>query len=167
MTAAPRSFEVGQQTERDYRRALGRFGTGVTVVTAADADGPVGITANSFSSVSLDPPLVLWSMARSSRRYPRFAGARHMAIHVLGAAQESVAHDFARSVAAFDRVAWAPGIGGVPLIEGCLARFECEAYQTHEGGDHVIHVLRVLRASVAEGAPLMVFGGTYGGFVAG
>lgn len=167
MTAAARSFEVGPQTERDYRSALGRFGTGVTVITCADADGPVGITANSFSSVSLDPPLVLWSMARSSRRYSRFAGARHMAIHVLGAGQEVLAHGFARGVGAFDMVDWSPGQGGVPLIDGCLSRFECDVHATHEGGDHVIYVLRVLRATLNEGGPLLVFGGSYGGFDAG
>lgn len=167
MTMDGQGFSVSTETERAYRDALGRFGTGLTVVTTMTPDGPVGITANSFSSVSLDPPLVLWSIARSSRRFGFFADASHTAIHVLAADQAPIATAFASNPGAFAEIPWQPGAGGVPLIDGCLSRFECATHATHDGGDHVILVARVLRATTRDGAPLMVFGGDYGRFVPG
>src|SRR6056297_567811 len=119
MNALTHSFEPSHETARDYRNALGRFGTGVTVITCATSTGPLGITANSFASVSLDPPLVLWSPAKSSSRYPFFMAADHFAIHVLGAEQDALCNAFARSGDAFDEFDWQQGPQDVPLIEGC------------------------------------------------
>lgn len=158
------TFTLGPETERSFRDALGQYATGVTVVTCNAPSGPVGITANSFASVSLDPPLVLWSPARASRRFPFFEAAERFAIHILGAEQTNVCRAFVRDGAAFDAVDWTTGDADVPLIEGCLARFECAREAVHEGGDHIIVVGRVLRASVRTGAPLVFCAGGYGGF---
>lgn len=167
MQDAMRHFLPGPEMGRELRDALGRFGTGVTVVTTMTANGPVGVTANSFSSVSLDPPLVLWSIARSSRRYPFFAEAEHMAIHVLADNQMPVCRSFAASPHGFDEVEWREDDTGAPLLEGCLARFQCERYAEYDGGDHAILVARVLKASVRQGLPLLFYGGQFGQFAVG
>lgn len=159
-------FSPGPDMGRELRGALARFGTGVTIVTTASEAGPVGITANSFSSVSLDPPLVLWSASRGSRRYPYFHEAEHMAIHVLAETQIDLCRAFSASAHAFDRVDWRESETGVPLLQGCLARFECERYAEYDGGDHAILVGRVLKASVRQGLPLLFFGGQFGQFSA-
>ncbi|RBI83683.1 flavin reductase [Rhodosalinus halophilus] len=166
-TAANESFTPGPGQERALRDALGRFGTGVTVVTCATATGPLGITANSFASVSLDPPLVLWSPAKNSSRYPFYAAARHFAVHVMGAEQSAISQGFARSGDAFDGIDWSENAEGVPVIAGCLARFDCEKVAEHEGGDHLIVVARVLRAEARDGPPLLFYSGRYGGFAEG
>ena len=133
-------------TERQLRDALGRFATGVTVVTTMTADGPLGITANSFASVSLKPPLVLWSPARKSWRFPSFEAASHFAIHVLSAGQQHLAESFALPGGdGFAGLDFAPGLGGAPLLAGCTARFECRHEAGYEGGDHLIVVGEVLR----------------------
>lgn len=159
-------FSPGPDMGRELRGALARFGTGVTIVTTQGGAGPVGITANSFSSVSLDPPLVLWSASRGSRRYPSFQEAEHMAIHVLAENQIDLCRAFSASAHAFDRADWKTGETGVPLLDGCLARFECERYAEYDGGDHAIIVGRVLKASVRPGLPLLFFGGQFGQFAA-
>ena len=161
-----RSFAPGPDTAREFRDALGRFATGVTVVTCW-ADGPLGITANSFSSVSLDPPLVLWSPARASRRFDAFAEAPHFAIHVLDAGQSPICAGFTASGDAFDGLTWGRNDEGCPVIDGCLARFDCAAHARHDGGDHDIVVGRVLRAAAREGPPLVFAGGSYGRFTSG
>ena len=166
MTAQPLSFDPAEADPRAFRDALGRFATGVTVVTCDTSDGPMGITANSFASVSLDPPLVLWSPAKSSSRYPFFMAAKHFAIHVMGEDQASVSSGFARSGAAFDALDWTRSDKGVPLINGCLSRFECETTACHDGGDHSIIVARVAQVTTRPGEPLMFFSGQYGSFAA-
>ncbi len=158
-------FVPGPETARAFRDALGRFATGVTVVTCATPDGPLGITANSFASLSLDPPLVLWSPAKSSRRFAPFVAAGHYAIHVLSDTQGTIGDGFVRDGAAFGALDWAPNAEGVPVIAGCLARFDCARAAVHDGGDHAIVVGRVLRAAMTEGAPLVFAGGRYGGFL--
>lgn len=158
------SFDPAKAGSRAFRDALGRFGTGVTVVTCMTPTGPLGITANSFSSVSLNPPLVLWAPAKSSSRYPFFMAADHFAIHVMGTAHFDLCEGFARSGDAFDRTDWTTNASGVPLIEDCLARFECRQVSTHDGGDHAIVVARVERALARDGAPLLFHGGRYGSF---
>ncbi|MDF0601347.1 flavin reductase family protein [Psychromarinibacter sp. C21-152] len=154
----------GPDTTRAFRDALGRFATGVTVVTTDSEIGPLGITANSFASVSLDPPLVLWAPAKFSRRYTAFAEAAHFAIHVIGAEQEDIAARFSRDGTAFDGLDWALNAHDVPLIHGCLARFECDTVATHDGGDHGIVVAHVSRATWREGAPLVFSQGEMGDF---
>ncbi|SNR76180.1 flavin reductase family protein [Puniceibacterium sediminis] len=164
MTAPSLSFDPATEDARTFREALGQFGTGVTIVTCATNDGPLGITANSFASLSLDPPLVLWSPAKSSSRYPFYAAAEHFAIHVIGDDQLDHCKGFARSGDAFHEFDWTTGAHGVPLLSGCLSRFECEKTAEHEGGDHTIIVARVTRVTTRPGTPLLFFGGTYGGF---
>jgi len=162
--ALTQSFTPGPETARAFRDALGQFTTGVTIVTCEGETGPVGITANSFASVSLDPPLVLWSPARASRRFPAFEAANNYAIHVLAACQSHVCGAFARDGAAFDAVDWSRNDRGVPLIDGCLARFECTRQAVHDGGDHLIIVGRVDRAAIGPGEPLLFSKGAYGRF---
>ena len=165
-----RSFVPGPDRLRELRDALGRFATGVTVVTAATLDGPVGITVNSFASVSLDPPIVLWSIGRHSKRFAAFAGCRHFAVHVLGAEQLDLGRRFARSGPAFDGLDHVLNDDGVPLLPGCLSRFECARMEGHDGGDHLIVVGRVAAAALRDGEPLLFAGGGYGrfdGFAAG
>ncbi len=147
-----------------FRAALGAFATGVTVVTTDTPEGPVGIVANSFASVSLDPPLVLWSPAKSSRRYAHFAHAQRFAIHVLDARQKAICDGFNRSKTAFEGLDWSTGPSGVPLIAGVAACFECNLEAAHDAGDHTIVVGRVIRAHATGGEPLIFHGGRYGCF---
>ncbi|MBC7141473.1 MAG: flavin reductase family protein [Rhodobacteraceae bacterium] len=155
----------GPGGERDFRAALARYATGVTVVTARSDRGPIGITANSFTSVSLDPPLVLWCPARASARFPAFVAADRYAIHVLAADQLDLCRRFARAGEDFSGLAMTATPEGLPILPGCLARFDCTAEAVHEGGDHAILVGRVLRASVRKGEPLLFWDGRYGDFL--
>jgi flavin reductase (DIM6/NTAB) family NADH-FMN oxidoreductase RutF len=150
-------------SQRELRDALGRFATGVTVVTTMTPRGPLGITANSFASVSLVPPLVLWSPARKSRRFPAFEAASHFAIHVLSADQRGLAEHFALPGEGFAEVDFTAGLGGAPLLEGCAARFECRHAAGHDAGDHLIVVGEVLRLEQADLPPLLYHRGAYGG----
>jgi flavin reductase (DIM6/NTAB) family NADH-FMN oxidoreductase RutF len=148
----------------EFRAALGMFATGVTIVTGRDADGrAIGLTANSFNSVSLTPPLVLWSLARAAGSMPAFQRGSHYAINILAAEQRTLAERFASRIV--DRFAGVPlreGSGGVPIIEGCAAVFECFNRSRYEEGDHVIFVGEVERCERREGAtPLIFHGGRY------
>jgi flavin reductase (DIM6/NTAB) family NADH-FMN oxidoreductase RutF len=147
--------------QRAFRAALSAYATGVTVVTTDSVYGPIGITANSFASVSLDPPLVLWSPAKSSKRFNYFTGAKHFAIHVLDGHQQQLCNDFTRDKSAFDGLDWAANEDGVPLINGCLARFECILNAEHDAGDHTIIVGQVTGASTREGIPLLFQAGRF------
>ena len=158
---------AGPHTARAFRDALGRFATGVTIVTTQGPEGPAGFTANSFASVSLDPPLVLWSSARASTRYPIFRDADHYAIHVLALTQYDLIARFGRQGAGFTGLDHATSPEGVPLLPGALARFECRRAAAHDGGDHLIIVGHVLRFALTEGAPLVFSQGAYGGFAQG
>lgn len=149
---------------RAYRNALGSFTTGVTVVTAMTADGPIGMTVNSFASVSLDPPLVLWSPAKSSSRYDAFTGARHFAIHVLSADQDHLSAAFTRGGSGFDGIDVRFNDEGVPVLPGTLARFECVEQAQHDAGDHTIIIGKVLRVAHRQGEPLCFSGGRFGRF---
>lgn len=148
---------------RRYRSALGAFATGVTIVTMRDADGrDVGLTANSFNSVSLEPPLVLWSLAKSARSLPAFLAASHFAVHVLAADQEELSLRFStRGSEKFGSLELERGIAGVPLIRGCSARFQCRAAFQHDGGDHVIFVGAVESFDRTDRPPLLFHGGRY------
>lgn len=147
-------------SERDLRDALGRYATGVTVVTTMTPRGPLGMTVNSFSSVSLDPPLVLWSPARKSSRFPAFEASSHFAIHILAADQRPLAEHFARN-GDFEGVSHAPGIGETPLLSGAAARLECLHAVHYDGGDHLIVVGEVLRITEADRPPLVYHRGRY------
>ena len=154
----------GVTDARAFRDALGRFATGVTVVTIMGPDGPMGFTANSFSSLSLDPALVLWSLARSSQRFAPYAAAETYAIHVLGQDQADWPARFSRGGRGFDGLPSTLNAEGVPVMPGALARFECRRHATHDGGDHLIIVGQVLRLTLEEGAPLVFASGKFGGF---
>ncbi|HSW04941.1 flavin reductase family protein [Aquabacterium sp.] len=148
---------------RAFRNALGSFTTGVTIVTTRDAQGrDVGLTVNSFNSVSLEPPLVLWSLARNSASLEAFVEAEYFAVHILGAQQEQLSNRFAqRGIEKFAGVEVARGLGGVPLLPGCAARFECRTAYRHEGGDHEIFVGEVLSFEHFDQAPLVFQQGGY------
>jgi flavin reductase (DIM6/NTAB) family NADH-FMN oxidoreductase RutF len=148
----------------EFRAALGMFATGVTIVTACDTQGqPVGLTANSFNSVSLQPPLVLWSLARHAASLTVFSHGSHYAINILAADQRELAERFAaRGADRFAGVAWRDGAGGAPVLAGVAAVFECFNRSRYEEGDHVIFVGEVERCEHREGAmPLIFHGGRY------
>ena len=161
---APIGVEAPTLDSRAFRAALSSFATGVTVVTARGPDGaPVGVTVNSFSSVSLDPPLVLWSLDRRALSLPVFEAAGHFAVHVLSAEQAHLSDRFATRGASdkFEGVDWSEGIGGVPLLPGIAARFECRRHAAHDGGDHRIYLGRVLRFENNGDATLAFQRGAY------
>ena len=153
----------GTHDSRQLRNALGRFPTGVTVITTRAPNGRrEGLTANSFSALSLDPPLVLWSIVSRSGSLPGFLASGHFAINVLAADQWGLSHRFATPHE--DRFAGlevAEGLGGSPLLAGALASFECQTERTLEGGDHLLFVGRVRRIRYADGEPLIFNGGRY------
>src|SRR4051795_5585117 len=122
---------------RDFRNALGTYATGVTVITAAGADGkPYGLTCNSFASVSLNPPLVLWSLGMFSQGLSIFQNASHFTVNVLGASQEALASQFAKSSDdKFAGVSWTPGLGNAPVLTDSVANFQCRAANRYSGGD--------------------------------
>ena len=154
---------------RDFRTALGTFGTGVTIVTAMSADGtPYGVTCNSFASVSLNPPLVLWSLGMFSQGLPVFQNASHFTVNVLGTSQAPLALQFAKSTGEkFAGVQWKPGLGNAPIISGCVAQFQCRAVNRYYGGDHIIFLGAVEAYSYDSGEPLMFSRGGFGKFVPG
>ncbi|WP_019953980.1 flavin reductase family protein [Yoonia vestfoldensis] len=153
-----------QTDSASFRAALGVFTTGVTVITTDSPDGPIGIVANSFASVSLDPPLVLWSPAKSSKRFAYFAGARRFAIHVMAADQRDICAAILESKTAVRSVPTHLSHCGMPIIEGALATFECNLETSHDAGDHVIIIGRVTKAHYTDGHPLTFHGGQYGTF---
>ncbi len=155
---------TGAFDTRAFRDACGGFATGVCVITTSTPDGQVvGITANSFASISLDPPLVMWSPAKSSRRHDVFAEAAHFAIHVLSSDQRAVADGFVREANAFTALDWHRSDNGTPLIDGCVTRFECDRYASHDAGDHTIILGQVTDFATAPNAPLVFAGGRYAG----
>lgn len=163
--AMTRSFTPDPSDTRSLRDAFGQFATGVTIVTCDSDEGPVSITANSFSSISLDPALVMWAVDRNSRRFGFFEGAERFAIHVLSAAQLDLCNACAKDAFALRDIAHEVGTGGVPLLEGALARFECTLSATHEAGDHVIIVGQVERVTMTDGDVLAFWNGKLGNVV--
>ena len=148
---------------KEFRKALGTFATGVTIITTRAADGtPVGLTCGSFNSVSLSPPLVLWSLENNSLSLPVFRDAQHWAVHVLASDQEELSGRFARRGAnKFAGLALEEGVGGVPLLTGCSSRFQCRNAFQYDGGDHLIFVGEVQRFDRNDVAPLVFHGGRY------
>ena len=153
------AFKPDRSNTRALRDAFGRFASGVTIVTAPSKDGPVGITASSFSSLSLDPPLVLWSPDTGSYRFPYFENASQYAIHVLGAEQVELCRKFTETPFAFEDADVEYNEHNVPLINGCLARFECKQTAMYPGGDHKIVVGEVVEVQMRDGDSLAFFGG--------
>lgn len=147
---------------RSFRSALGRFATGVTIITARGANGEaVGITANSFNSVSLDPPLVLWSLDRSSNSRSAFESSDEFAIHVIGLDQEHLSNKFAkRGADKFEGMEI--GTEGAPIIDGCAALFRCRKVQRHDVGDHILFIGEVVEFNTRDCEPLLFLHGSYG-----
>ncbi|GLQ36339.1 flavin oxidoreductase [Amylibacter marinus] len=165
---APTSFAPDADDPRQLRDAFAKFATGVCVITTRGATGPIGITVNSFASVSLDPALVLWSLAKSSNRFGVFAQATHCAIHILAADQMQGCMDFTKRADAFDNFKTEYNTHGVPVIQDCLASFECSAHAVHDGGDHSIFVSKVDRVTTTKEnhmkEPLVFFNKAFGQF---
>ena len=148
---------------RAFRRALGNFATGVTVVTATGPSGrQVGVTANSFNSVSLEPPLILWSIDKRSTSHEVFEEASHFAVNILAADQIGLSNNFARPKDdRFAGIEYEPGAGNAPLLSDCSARFQCEKYQQLDGGDHWILVGKVVAFDDLGRSPLLYHQGAY------
>lgn len=150
--------------QRSFRDALGLFVTGVTVITTTDPDGaPVGITANSFNSVSLSPPLVLWSVGNESRSVKAFEQSDWFAVHILRDDQMALSQRFAsRGNDKFAGLTLDSGLGGVPLLNSCAARLETRIYGRYPAGDHMLCIAEVKRLELdRESRPLVYHGGTY------
>ena len=149
--------------QRRLRDALGGFATGITVVTARGADGePVGVTINSFASVSLEPPLVLWSLGLQSPSLAVFESCTRYAVNVLAADQEELSQRFAQSQGdRFAGIELKVGAGGTAILPGCCAWFECRNEIRYPGGDHLIFVGHVESFQCEEKAPLVFHGGRY------
>lgn len=162
---SPRKHVVldGQHDARHLRNALGRFPTGVTVVTTRAPDGRhFGLTANSFAALSLDPALVLWSINHNSPSAAGFRAVGHFAVNVLRATQVDLSHRFAmRRDNKFEGIAFDEGLGGAPVLRDMLATFECETVSVTEGGDHLLFIGRVHRMSYDDGDPLIFNAGKY------
>ncbi len=157
------SSEARQVTPDEFRRACGRFATGVTIATVLDPQGaPHGLTVSSFTSVSLDPPLILICLGHAVTIIDAFRAARHFGINVLSDAQRDLSERFARK--GFDRfngLPWTPGDTGVPLLPGALAAMELAVENRIPSGDHDILIGRLLRAEVTEANPLIYFASRY------
>ncbi|MBP8190905.1 MAG: flavin reductase family protein [Aquabacterium sp.] len=164
LTSTPSSVATAEPpfSTDEFRSALGQFATGVTIVTARDAQGHlVGLTANSFSSVSLAPPLVLWCLSAKSSALAGFQSATHYAINVLAADQRLLAERFAKKgIDRFEGTPWRPGLTGSPVIDGAVAVFECSHHQWMEAGDHIVLVGRAEHVRRRVGANPLVFHGS-------
>lgn len=160
----PQANFVSTHDPLELRKALGQYATGVTIITTRGADGtPIGLTANSFTSLSLEPPLVLWSLAKSARSRDAFDAAGHFAVHVLGAEQMALSRQFSSRVEnKFAGVVFDFGHGGVPLLAECAARFQCRKYDSVEGGDHRIYIGEVVEFDHCVCEPLLFHAGQYG-----
>jgi flavin reductase (DIM6/NTAB) family NADH-FMN oxidoreductase RutF len=149
----------------EFRQLLGRFATGVTVLTALDAEGrPHGMTASSLSSVSLEPPLVLLSIEKAAAMHPVLLSVPRFVVNILAAGQETLSRRFARQeMDRFDGIGYSTSVDGVPVLDGTLAHIECERWALHDAGDHTILVGRVTGGRAGDGRPLCYFRGGYTG----
>lgn len=149
--------------QKDFRNALGQFPTGVTVITARSKDSsPIAVTASSFNTVSLDPPLVLWSIDKSSSNLDDFLSFGYYAVNVLAEGQEAVSNNFAsKGEDKFKDVEFKEGLEALPLLDNCAAQFQCKLEHEYEGGDHFILVGRVMEFENFGKAPLVFHGGKY------
>jgi flavin reductase (DIM6/NTAB) family NADH-FMN oxidoreductase RutF len=156
---------MAEQTidQREFRDALGRFATGVTVITARTESGQlIGLTVNSFNSLSLDPAMILWSLSKDAPNVTVFLECEHFAVNILAANQQHLSDQFSASIDdRFTGVDWREGVNGVPLLASCLANFECRNSARYDGGDHHIFVGEVERLQLSEGQPLIFFTGQY------
>jgi 3-hydroxy-9,10-secoandrosta-1,3,5(10)-triene-9,17-dione monooxygenase reductase component len=163
-TTEPKGEVVVTPDDRRFRDVFGHFATGVTIITAMDGDEPVGMAANSFTSLSLDPPLVLFCVAHSSSTWPRIEGAGVFAVNILGEGHEDLCRLFAQKGAdRFGATPWRNGVSGSPVLEEAIAYLDCTFEAEYPGGDHKIVVGRVLDVDVRDDArPLLFYKGMYG-----
>lgn len=152
-------MEKAEFDARDFRRTLGQFPTGVTVITTKCEDnGAIGVTASSFNSVSVDPPLILWSVDRSAHSAAIFEKAEYFAVNVLASDQSDLSNKFAgKGEDKFAGVDYEGGLGDAPLLNGCAARFQCKTWSLYDGGDHIIVVGEVQQYSRTESVLPLVF----------
>ena len=150
--------------EPSYRTVLGHFATGVTIITAMDGNEPIGVSANSFSSVSLDPPLVLFCASKDSSTWPKIEAAGKFTVNILNEHQEDVCRVFATKGAdRFSRIGWRPSAGGSPILHDALAYIDCTIRDQHDAGDHLIVVGLVQELGVlGDEGPLIFYRGGYG-----
>lgn len=148
---------------KELRRVMGLFATGVTVLTTRDSHGrPYGLTANAVSSLSLEPPLLLICIDKKAETHPHFLDSKCFVVNILGEHQEDLSTKFAKSGGdKFGDLPYSTNQNGVPILEGTLAHLECCIVETHEGGDHVIHIGEVHHAESRGGNPLLFFQGKY------
>jgi len=150
-----------------FREVLGHFATGVTIVTATEEGEPVGFSCQSFSALSLDPPMVILAPAKTSTSWPRIAEAGAFCVNILGEHQEALCRNFAISGAdKFEGVAWSAGTTGAPVIKGSLASIECNLGAIYDGGDHELVTGHVVAMEVGDGSPLLFYRSGFGRFVA-
>ncbi|MEX0340030.1 MAG: flavin reductase family protein [Arenibacterium sp.] len=161
---AEEAFQPTPENRAAYRAALGGFATGVTVVTAMTETGPLAMTANSFVSVSLEPPVMLWCPAKSSQRHDVFTRTSTFMVHVMASDQQGLASHFARTGHDFSITDWQESDAGLPVLPGCLARFQCGLRAVHDGGDHSIVLGDVQKVWSRAGEGLIFKRGRYGGF---
>lgn len=154
---------VDPNEPKKLRNLLGQYATGVTIITTRGQDGrKIGMTANSFSSLSLDPPLILWSLSKTAPSLPDFNAADHFAIHMLAQEHHALSNHFARGSAdKFEGIAHANSEEGIPLLDNALVTLVCENHQQLDGGDHIIFIGKVSRYHQREGEPLVFHGGQY------
>lgn len=145
--------------EKDFRNALGSFTTGVTIVTTMEPGGtPTGLTVNSFASVSLQPPLVLWSIDKQSGSCETFVNSGHFAIHILYKTQQPLSKLFSsKSDNKFNGISWNTGMNGSPILPDYISCFECTTESTYEGGDHIILLGRVNKYDIKNDEPPLLF----------
>ena len=157
--------DIGALAAHRFRRVLGQFPTGVALVTAATSEGPAGMAVNSFTSVSLDPPLVSFCAARSSSTWPRIRDSGAFAVNVLGELHAEVSRRFAQQGAdRFAGLGHRPGATGAPVLDGVAAHLDCELHAVHDAGDHVIVLGHVVHLDADEGVrPLVFHSGDYWG----
>ncbi len=149
----------------EFRKTLGQFATGVTIITTLDKDGEaVGVTASSFNSLSMKPPMILWSLDKSAFSLAAFQHTKYFNVHVLGSGQDALSNCFAKpSTDKFNGIKTSKGLGGIPVLPEYAALFECETAHHYEGGDHIIIVGEVLKFSRNNTTPLVFHGGQYAG----
>ncbi|HVN91759.1 MAG TPA: flavin reductase family protein [Candidatus Binataceae bacterium] len=147
----------------ELRRVMGHFATGVTIITTVSKDGiPTGLTANAFTSVSLDPPLLLISVDKKAESYPNFEASKVFTVNFLNEEQEALSRKFAVSGGdKFQGVAYHTGANGVPILDGVLAYLECKLWAAYEGGDHTLFLGLIEQAETREAKPLVFYRGGY------
>lgn len=162
--AAPHGAPLRPGDPAAYRAVMGAFPTGVTVMTVQSGEDRAGCTASSFNTVSMDPPLILWSLGLRAPSLPLFRSAGHFAVNILAEGQQALARQFSRPAPdKFAGVPLRPGITGAPLIEGAIAHIECRVWARHPGGDHEIMLGEVVALSRGDGRPLVFSGGGFHG----